>query len=445
MKNIQRVIEQIENNIRFFKSNKVLNFVKGIFWAIFGEVIGRGSSLLAIFFASQMLGAIGFGQFNMIKSTIGVLSVISGLGLSITTTYSVAKYFRNELKITGEIIALCNVVAISIGIVIATLLFLLAEPIAEHILLDVNLKNALRIGSITVLIGSIIGVASGALAGFGNFRDLAFISLLEGVLTLISTVCLIYKYEVEGAILGIVISQLVKLLVIHYKFKKCCNSFKIVIDYSNLKRHINILWAYSIPAFLCAFMYGPAIWLLNLIMISQPDGYKVLGVISAADQWKTIVIFVPGAFGTFFFPLLANLRSSSPHASYIRSAIINIFSQLMIALIIAIPIVLLKSIIVSFYGATYEDLSLVIPIIALTAVFQVIGNAGGNALMTNSNIWPNFLINLIWAILLVGFGYVLIGKYGLIGVAYSYLFATLVHSALVLYMSIYSKSQVIKS
>jgi len=434
-------LEVIRRIKAYFRDHADLGRIgRGAAWALSGEVVGRGSAVLAGFVAARLLEVNGFGQLGMIRSTIGTFTVFAGFGLGVTATSQIAKYRQNDPQTAGEMIALCNMVALVLGTLMALLLLTFAHPLSSSALLDSNLAGSLRLGAAMVFLGALTGVGAGTLAGFEEFRALAKASAVEGLTVLATTVPLAYFFGLEGAIAAIVLAQGAKFLVIRHQITISCRLHSIVPTYQRMGKHSKLLWHYSLPAFLCGFMYGPAIWMLNRIVIAQPDGYRMLGIMTAAEQWKTLILFVPAALGSVTLPLLANLRGTGT-GTYKNSVLINLGAQFMIALFVAIPVVLLSSFLSKLYGQSFDGLGIIIVIASATAVFHALGNAAGNALMTASNIWPNVFLNFGWAIFLIGSGIVLVKIYGLIGFAFAYLLAQFFHGLIATLMATSGKAK----
>jgi O-antigen/teichoic acid export membrane protein len=414
-----------------FKNEIVRRIGINATWSLSGEVIGRGASVLAGFLAARILEVNGFGQLGMIRSTIGTFSVFAGLGLGVTATCYIAKYKHSDPQTAGEILGLCRVIALVLGTVIAFALFLSAPFLSRTSLADPSLSSAVRIAAAMVFLSSMLGVEFGALSGFEGFRFLAFASGIEGITTLIATVPLAYFFGVNGAVSALVFSQFIKLIVLRKLVTSRCHEAGITISVKAFKKHLSVLWNYSIPAFLCGFMYGPAIWILNQIVVAQPNGYQMLGIMSAADQWRSLILVAPGALGTVIIPVLANLRGTH-QTTYKKTVLLNFGGQFFIAFCAAIPIAIFSSLIASLYGPSFTGLTPIIAISCAIAIFHALGNAAGNALMTATSIWPNFLLNLLWAVCLIISGYFLVRLLGVAGLAISYLVAHFIQALIML-------------
>ncbi len=399
---------------------------KNAMWSLSGEVIGRGSSVLAGFMTARILEVNGFGQLGMIRSTIGTFSVFAGFGLGATATRYVAKYRNSDPTKVGEIIGMCNTFAMMLGVIMAICLFVFSSFLARTALAAPELRSALKVGAAMLLFGSMTGAGIGTIAGFEGFRGLAAASAMEGITVLVTTIPLAYLLGVNGAVLALVLSQVVKFIMVRRIASLRCREFGIVVKNHWFKKHLSVIWNYSFPAFLCGFMYGPAIWVLNQIVVRQPAGYKMLGIMSAADQWKTLILFVPAALGNVTLPVLANLRSTQM-SSYKRTVLLNLVMQVAIAVCVALPVAIFSGPFASLYGKSFEGLNVIITISCATAIAHTVGNAAGNALMTAATIWPNFLLNMLWAVCLIVSGFFLIRIYGVMGIALSYLIAYLLH------------------
>src|SRR5919201_3158031 len=59
-------------------------------WLLGGAVVSRGSTLVASIVVARLLPPAQFGRFAVLQTTIGLLSGIAGLGLSIALTRQIA-------------------------------------------------------------------------------------------------------------------------------------------------------------------------------------------------------------------------------------------------------------------------------------------------------------------------------------------------------------------
>lgn len=73
------------------------------------------------------------------------------------------------------------------------------------------------------------------------------------------------------------------------------------------KEDCMIIWNFSIPATMNTIMVVPAFWLIKTLLVHN-CGYESLGIYEAADQWKVIILFVPGAIANILLPIFLIYR-----------------------------------------------------------------------------------------------------------------------------------------
>ena len=123
-------------------------FVLGAFWSLAGATISRGLMLLSSIFVARMLGAEGFGQLGMLRSTVEMFGVFAGFGLGVTATKHVAQFRKADPLRAGRVIAMSRLVAWLAGGVMAIVLALIAPWLAVHALAAPQLGGLLRVGGL---------------------------------------------------------------------------------------------------------------------------------------------------------------------------------------------------------------------------------------------------------------------------------------------------------
>lgn len=79
-----------------------------------------------------------------------------------------------------------------------------------------------------------------------------------------------------------------------------------------------IIWNFSIPATMNTIMVVPAFWLIKTLLVHN-CGYESLGIYEAADQWKVIILFVPGAIANILLPIFSNLQGTKSVESFSKT------------------------------------------------------------------------------------------------------------------------------
>ena len=147
-------------------------FAIGAFWALVGAVVSRGLTLASSVLAGRLLGTTGFGEVGMIQSTQGLFGVVAGAGLGLAATKFVAEFRSIDPAKAGRCATLATTIALISGTLMALVLLVLSGVIGSSVLNAPHLTVELQVATGLVLFGTINGVQTGALVGFGDFRYL---------------------------------------------------------------------------------------------------------------------------------------------------------------------------------------------------------------------------------------------------------------------------------
>jgi O-antigen/teichoic acid export membrane protein len=418
--------------------------VYGIFWNLISALASSGFPLIATIIAARILGTFGYGQLGMINSTVILFSTFAGLGLGITATKYIAQYHKSDPERTGRIMGLTNLFGIISGIIMFAILFAIAPWLSTNTLNAPNLTPILRIASLLLIFNTIVGIQSGSIAGFGAFKDLARIAFFQGIISASLTVTGVYFFGLIGAVTAMVINSIINLILYKITVNTLIKSFKIKINYLKSWKEKNIIWKLSFPTMLSSVMVGPIIWIANIIIINTPGGYGQLGIFTAADQWRSVLYFLPAVIGNVLLPMLAgNVNEKNE-----KLETINVFSSWVIVIIFALPIIAFPEIISFVYGSGYNS-NIFIQVIALMMFVSCITSYRDGItrkLVVKNLMWWGFLDNIIWAIFLISTVILLkdLGALALsLGYIVAYVFNTLIFVPFYLWKDVVPKNLIL--
>jgi O-antigen/teichoic acid export membrane protein len=377
----------------------------GAFWSLSGSVISRGLALVSSIIIARFLGASGYGEFGLVQSTIGMFGSFAGLGLGMTATKYISQYRDIDKVKAGKILGLTLLVASIASAIVSIILFVFSPWLAAKTIAAPHLSAILRIGSFYLFFLSITGLQNGILAGFEAFKAIAVRSVIAGVSTFPLMVGGVYFFGLKGALWGLVGSSLINIILNYFAIKKISlkNNIKInIIDSSSEK---SILNEFALPAFLGGVMVGPVNWICNTILINQINGYSEMGIYNAANQWMLIILFVPSSLSAIILPMLTNLNQDSNSFKYSRMLKYNIILNILITTIISLGVIVFSPIIMSTYGTSFSGGRSVLIILAITAILVSYNGVIGQAIASKGKMWIGFILNLMWALVLVLFTY----------------------------------------
>lgn len=417
---LKKLLENTANNDRESMKGKL---IYGIFWNFISALASQGIPMIAAIITARILGNFCYGQLGMINSTIILFSTFAGLGLGITATKYIAQLYQTDKERTGRIMGLTNLFGAVSGIIMCIILFIIAPWLASNTLAAPDLVTALRIASLLLIFNTILGIQAGSVAGFGAFRDLARVSIFQGIISASISVTGVYFFGLIGAVTAMVINSIINLILYKITINNLIKGFKIKIDYLRSWREKDIIWKLSFPSMLSSLMVGPVVWVANIIIINTVGGYGQLGIFNAADQWRNMLLVLPYIIGGVLLPMI----SSNVKKENKALETVNVLSSWIIVIIIALPLISFPEIIALFYGESYFSTVFLQSLASMMFVSCLLAYTQGisRKLVAKNLMWWGVLNNIIWAsifLILVSF----LKTYGALGLSISYLISYII-------------------
>jgi O-antigen/teichoic acid export membrane protein len=404
------------------------HFAIGAFWALVGAVVSRGLTLASSVVAGRLLGTTGFGEIGMIQSTQGLFGIVAGAGLGLAATKFVAEFRSTDPARTGRCATLATTIASVSGAVMALVLLALSGVMASSVLRAPHLTVELQVATGLVLFGTINGVQTGALVGFGDFRTLAVLSGIRGVCLCGLLIVGITLGGVLGGVIGLVLTEAIAVLANHVALRRVLPA--------------TVTWrsraAWSELALMCRFsglsLLGSictmsAMWFANLMLVAQPDGYASLGIFNAAERWRQLLLFLPASFSPVILTTLSNLHGRNDPESYRRLFGLNLAVSVGVVVVPSIGIVLWAPSAMGLFGDEYRAGGMTLVILAVSSVVVVLNNLLGQVLVSRGAVMGRLVLDVLLAAVLALASWQLIPLYREQGMALGSLIAFAVTSA----------------
>lgn len=404
----------------------------GISWTLIGNIAGKFSQLIAFIIVARIVGKSEYGQISIIRSTLNMFLIFSTAGMGITTTRYLALYRDNEPDKALAIYLFTKKTAFWIGLLISFFILIFSKYIADYHLHNINLSTALKIGAITLFLMTINSVQNGALNGFEKFKKIGINNALNGLVQLIFIVVGAFLGGVNGVITAICLSVIIFIIQFEFALKP---EIALIGNTKNSKTKENlrlksIFLKFSLPAVLQGLVFIPVLWWAKTFLIEN-RGYEELASYDVAEQWYYVVLFIPNALSTIILPLLTNTSLDGTKNQYNKLIKINLLINIGVSFIIATMVGILAPHIYKFYGKDYTNFTPLV-IMLLTVVICAANNVFGQVITSKGKMWIGFGVNAIWAVWLIFFSILFIGKMqmGATGLAYALLLSYSLHSVL---------------
>lgn len=398
--------------IHKLKSNKLF---RDSFWTLFGNAIGKGLTVLSGILIAKLLGKDIFGEYGLLKNTLLIIAIFSTMGLGYTSTIFVSRYKQDNENILYSFIKSLLYITFLFSGVIAFLIFIFSSQIA-HFLEDSRLSIGLKYLSVIIIFNALTTTQIGILAGFKLFKQTACVNILSGICNFIFSVSLTYILGFNGALLALLLSQVINYLL-NYRILRKQLSF---MNRSDQKAPLLPILRQSLPIALQEMSLSITHW-LGTVLLLRLSNYGEVGLYSAASQWSAVILFIPIALRNVVLSYLS-YNQSSEQRNKILLAVMSLY--IVCTLVPSIVIHLFSKTIIQFYGESFIGLSNVLIVSCYATVFNSIYNIFSSVFMSKNRNWLLYAITISRDILnLIGL-YLLIVLFGING-AYSMSLSTI--------------------
>jgi O-antigen/teichoic acid export membrane protein len=319
-------------------------------------------------------------------------------------------------------------VALATGTLGGLALCAAAPWLAAHALAAPHLAGRLRIGAVSIFLTALNGAQAGALSGLEAFRAMAWVNLANGLVALPVLVAGTYLGSLAGTLWANCVVQVVAWLLYHRALRAEAHRRGVPFAWTGCLREWEVLHRFSLPAIFSNALVALVTWYCYTLLINRAGGYAEMGIFNAANQWRTAILFLPGALATIVLPLLSNLRGAGDHGAYRLIFWANVYINALVGLAAVVPVALLAPWIMARYGAGFREGWPVLVLLALSAVPAGVNGVVGQAIASAGKMWLGCLFNGLWAAAMLGSAVSATGRWGAAGLASATLLSYVLHT-----------------
>jgi len=264
------------------------------------------------------------------------------------------------------------------------------------------------------------GAQTGALAGFEAFKTIAQVNVFSGITSFPLIILGVWRGGLQGALWGSVAALGINWALNNRALRRECARANVSYQFAGCHRELSILHRFSLPAFLASIVLGPAMWGCNALLVRQPQGYAELGIYMAADKWRLLILFVPTSVFAMVLPVLSNLYGEGDSAGFRKVFRANLHWNASLALLATLVIAALAAPIMAMYGDAFRGGRFVLIVLAFSALAEAMNSILGQPLIAAHLMWWRFAFDLLILSVLGTLAWVLIPKWGALGLAVSY-------------------------
>ena len=398
----------------------------GSFWSTISVLVSRGLNLVAFIIVARIIGQNSYGGLAILQNTVVTIATFAMLGINVTATKYIASYRLNNSARTGNVLSFIIFSSLASAVVSSVGAFVLSDWISINLLNMTNYGVEVKVASGLIFFTILYNVLTGVISGFEEFRAISINSVISALLSFPVIVGLSFLYNAVGTIIGLVSLYLLNSIFSIRTIVSLCRINHIKLSINGIKKEIAIIWRFAIPASLGSIISTLTIYYVNITLIRQMNGHSQMAIMNVAQQWQSIILFLPTAINTMLLSIFSNIQSDGGKTKFWKTVRLSIIINGTITFIFALIISLFSNRIMSIYGEGFTDGFYVLIILSITAVLIALNNVIGNVIASSYSMWWGVSMNSFWAISMVLFSKLLIYQ-GAFGLAVTYLISYILH------------------
>ena len=391
----------LPKNVSTIRQHLKEPLIRNSFFIMASSFIAAGFGFFFWMIAARLYSQADVGIATALMSSMGLLILISRLGLD----QSVIRFFpqRDKNRVLGTAIVVPTAVALGAGVVFVAMVDVIAPD-----LVVVRTVAPLYLGFLGAY--SITWILEGAFNAIRKSEYYFVLNLLYGsrILFLLPLVFL----GAMGIFSSFGLSFVLGLILAFFLLRRCSIHPTPGVDQTFLRE----AWQFSAGAYVAGMLMAAPNMVIPIMVLN------VLGAESTANYYITyaivsILFMIPYAFTTSLFV-------EGSHGGEMKKSVFRTLASMFALLIPAIVgISLLGESILNLIGKDYVEGITLLRVLALSAVFVSICQTFISIAKVRNDIRSLIIISGFVSVALLGLGYTLMHRFGLIGMGYAW-FAT---------------------
>ncbi len=400
----------------------------GAFWSFAGAMASRVIALAGTIWMAHILHTKGFGEFSIVLGTITMFGA-AGVGLGQAITKQMAEFRQSDPERAGRIVRLAMLFSGLSSLVMAGLLLVASQWLAQAMLGAPQLTPAMRMGAGILLLTAVNGAQSGGLWGLEAFKAVAALNALQSLISVPLMVVGAHFWGIQGGLAGVTVAMAVNWQLFRLTLRNKAKKAGVPLNAPGCLKEWHSILHVGLPMFLCGLLLAPVTWACSAMMVRGCNGLEQQGIYAAAIQWRTAILFLPGAVSSILLPVLSQLHGAKDYRRHWKVFWYNVLLNGGVAATAAGTVILGSFWIMGWYGAGFRGNQAVLTLLAVSAVLSAANDVVGQAILSRGRMWWGLLFNLLWAVALLVSAYQLLSRgWGAIGLAAAMLISYMCHT-----------------
>lgn len=173
---------------------------------------------------ASMLGASGVAIIGQLHSLTQLITSVSSFGIFNGVVKYVSEY-RDDKEQLQKLFSTTFVFTSLISVASSIFFFLFASQISDYLFDTPDLAYIMKVMAVVIPFISMHRIFDGVINGLSEYKKFAKIELIAYLLTSVLTVFFLFQFNLDGVLLAIAITPIIKLGVLFYVFYKTLREY----------------------------------------------------------------------------------------------------------------------------------------------------------------------------------------------------------------------------
>jgi PST family polysaccharide transporter len=296
-----------------------MNIVRTGFYTAIATAARLLAGLVAIKLVAWFAGPEGVGKLGQFMSLMSLLAVLAGGGISAAVVKYVAEY-RDDPQRLSRLLSAALWYAFCASCLMGCVALLLSRQLAIWLLGDAHYQGLIRVLAIAQLGIALLNYILAVINGFMDIRRLAFIQVTGSLIGIVMMVWLSRWLHLYGALLALVIGQLLWLVV---GLPACWRSSYFRRGMLRMQFDREMTWrlaAFSVMT-LSSALLPPLVNIAVRDHLAMQFGWEQVGYWQAVSKVSdAYLLFLTTAINIYYLPKLASTHGRAALLFELRNA-----------------------------------------------------------------------------------------------------------------------------
>ena len=366
-----------------------------------------------------------YGVLSIIVLTVGLAAGFSTFSIPSALVKVLSSSSKDRPDEAGRLLSAGFTLTLITTVVTIAVLAVLAPILAFRVYDDPRLESLLLVAALALALSSIFSPLFSTFQGFEKIKELGLRNLVSAFLSIPSTVILVLMFALEGAVIAMVVNNVISILVNLALLRRIWSSKQLHLKVPGDRQSYRQILDYAVPLLLSVIVVTAALWVCGTLL-QYWRSFADVGRYQAGFGLSSYILFVSSAVGIPLVPIISKLQRESPDELppfIARTLRVGAFLTLVPALVlVALPEPFLRIL----YGESYVGASNVVRLVAPAIYLASIGGLIGYGMAGTGQVRGALAVNVVWAVSFMAVSPFFILAWGDVGLALGVLCAYII-------------------